>query len=95
MEDFESNNKSSCFLHTIAGFKESILNACCVATDLTNFNESMRCGNPGVIACDDPSQYISWDGWHLTEAAYKWVAEGLLNGPYTYPKIGISCDSEI
>ena len=95
MEDFESNYQSSWFLHPIPGFKESILNACCPARDPNNYNASVLCGNPGVIACDDPSHYISWDGIHFTEAAYKWIAEGLLNGPYTYPKIGISCDSEI
>lgn len=30
----------------------------------------------------DPSTHISWDGLHLTEAAYKFVAHHMLHGPY-------------
>ncbi|KAL1289101.1 hypothetical protein HN51_057918 [Arachis hypogaea] len=79
------------------GFKESLLSACCPPAGLPNkFKGPVDCGKPGVTAvCDDPSQFISWDGVHLTEAAYKLIAKGLLNGPYTNPSIGSSCDSEI
>lgn len=79
------------FLDAIAGFTETILDACCGGPN----HASGFCGYPGVNVCDDPSQYISWDGLHLTETAYKWIAEGLLNGPYTDPKMSFSCDSEI
>ncbi|MED6165313.1 hypothetical protein PIB30_098395, partial [Stylosanthes scabra] len=78
------------------GFTESLLSACCPPLDLPNKSEgSIDCGKPGVVVCDNPSQYISWDGLHLTEAAYKLIAKGLLNGPYTNPRIASSCDSDI
>ena len=43
------------------------------------------------IECDDPSKYVSWDGVHLTEAAYRLIAMGLLQGPYTHPQFTTSC----
>ncbi|MED6183702.1 hypothetical protein PIB30_040255 [Stylosanthes scabra] len=78
------------------GFTKSILNSCCPLDNANNHNAVMKkCGEQGVITCNDPSQYISWDGIHLTEAAYKWIAKGLLKGPFTNPKIGLSCDSDM
>jgi len=41
------------------------------------------CGKPGVPVCDDPSQSITWDGVHFTEAAYRLIADGLIKGPYS------------
>ncbi|KAL4019575.1 hypothetical protein IC575_018327 [Cucumis melo] len=41
--------------------------------------------------CDDPSKYVSWDGVHLTEAAYRLIANAILQGPYTHPKFTTSC----
>uniref|UniRef100_A0A0D9VU37 Esterase n=2 Tax=Leersia perrieri TaxID=77586 RepID=A0A0D9VU37_9ORYZ len=32
--------------------------------------------------CPNPSTYISWDGQHLTEAAYKFVAHHMLHGAF-------------
>ncbi|XP_057720786.1 GDSL esterase/lipase At1g28600-like [Arachis stenosperma] len=78
------------------GITEPISSACCPLTDVNNPTD-LHCGSPGVIACVDPSQYIPWDGWHLTEAAYKLIAQGLFNGPFTNPKLDLSCvhNSEI
>lgn len=45
-----------------------------------NFNLSAACGMPGVGACWDPAAYVNWDGFHLTEAAYRRVADGWLRG---------------
>ncbi|KAM1008458.1 hypothetical protein EV2_005058 [Malus domestica] len=33
----------------------------------------------GSTACKDPSSYVNWDGIHLTDAAYRYIAKGLLN----------------
>ncbi|KAL4371919.1 hypothetical protein AHAS_Ahas06G0213900 [Arachis hypogaea] len=60
------------------GITEPISSACCPLTDVNNPTD-LHCGSPGVIACVDPSQYIPWDGWHLTEAAYKLIAQDLLS----------------
>ncbi|CAL4931173.1 unnamed protein product [Urochloa decumbens] len=39
------------------------------------------------VGCPNPSRHISWDGVHLTEAAYQFVARGVLDGPYAAPPI--------
>ncbi|KAI4296887.1 hypothetical protein L6164_036806 [Bauhinia variegata] len=71
------------------------LKACCGSGGPYNYNASAVCGEPGLAACDDPSQYISWDGVHLTEAAYEWIAKGLSDGTYTVPRISTLCVSQI
>ncbi|KAF8756803.1 hypothetical protein HU200_011039 [Digitaria exilis] len=62
----------------LAGFrKDVVLTACC--GDCT----SHKPGNATSIhLCPDPSKHISWDGLHFTEAAYKFVARGILDRPY-------------
>ncbi|GER57406.1 GDSL esterase/lipase [Striga asiatica] len=53
-----------------------------------NFNQQVYCGATKVIdgqtatasACSDPQNYVSWDGIHLTEAANKALAYGILGG---------------
>ncbi|TKY71812.1 GDSL esterase/lipase [Spatholobus suberectus] len=54
------------------------LKICCGMGGPYNYNASANCGDLGVIACDDPSKHIGWDGVHLTEAAYRLIAEGLI-----------------
>ncbi|KAL0011267.1 hypothetical protein SO802_006375 [Lithocarpus litseifolius] len=76
------------------GFTRGALTACCGGGGPYNCNTSAECGDPSVRACDDPSKYVSWDGVHLTEAAYRWITNGLLEGPYTIPQISISCVSQ-
>ncbi|KAK7412431.1 hypothetical protein VNO78_03891 [Psophocarpus tetragonolobus] len=73
------------------GFGGNVLKVCCGGGGPYNYNETAKCGDAGVVACDDPSKYVSWDGYHLTEAAYRWMTKGLLDGPYTIPKFNISC----
>ncbi|KAA8515153.1 hypothetical protein F0562_018332 [Nyssa sinensis] len=58
------------------GFTGGALTACCGAGGPYNYNSSMECGYPPASACDDPSLYVSWDGLHLTEAAYRWITKG-------------------
>lgn len=64
------------------------LRACCGGGGgRYNFNLSVACGMPGVAACPNPAVYVNWDGVHLTEAAYRRVADGWLRGPYAHPPI--------
>ncbi|XP_058200194.1 GDSL esterase/lipase At1g28570-like isoform X2 [Rhododendron vialii] len=71
-----------------------VLEACCGAKEgLHDFNATVECGYPPSRPCDDPSSYANWDGIHLTEAAYRWISTGLLEGPYTIPPIDTSCIS--
>ncbi|XP_076884761.1 GDSL esterase/lipase At5g14450-like [Bidens hawaiensis] len=41
-------------------------------------------------ACDNPSEYISWDGKHYTEAANKWVVDHLQDGFVNVTKIPLT-----
>ncbi|XP_042426392.1 GDSL esterase/lipase At1g31550-like isoform X2 [Zingiber officinale] len=49
------------------------------------------CRGCGESLCEDPSRYVSWDGLHLTEAAYKTIADGLLQGPARVPSLNQTC----
>lgn len=64
-----------------------VLVACCGGGGPYNFNYSARCGHPGYSVCQDPSAYANWDGIHLTEAAYKHIATGLIHGPFSSPSL--------
>lgn len=68
------------------GFTSTIV-ACCGGGGPYNYDSKRPCGSPSSNYCDTPSSYVSWDGVHLTEAAYKLIAEGLLQGPYTIPQM--------
>ncbi|XP_057465115.1 acetylajmalan esterase-like [Actinidia eriantha] len=58
---------------------ESAQKACCGTGGDFNFNLAKMCGAPGVPVCSNPSQVISWDGVHLTQAAYKIMAGWLIH----------------
>ncbi|KAF8107863.1 hypothetical protein N665_0116s0068 [Sinapis alba] len=45
----------------------------------------------GMECCSDPSKYVGWDDVHMTEAAYRFMAEGVLKGPYAIPPFDWSC----
>ncbi|KAG6489946.1 GDSL esterase/lipase At1g28570-like [Zingiber officinale] len=73
------------------GFGESPLAACCGSGGGDyNLNSTAGCGEEGSSVCSDPSRQISWDGLHLTEAAYRVIAGGLLGG-HIMPSIARAC----
>ncbi|KAI4296886.1 hypothetical protein L6164_036805 [Bauhinia variegata] len=88
-------NAAMAFYRSPQQFGFTSLKACCGIGGPYNYNVSVPCGYPKVIACDDPSEYVGWDGLHLTEAAYQWIAKALLHGPYTVPKITNLCFSQM
>jgi hypothetical protein len=65
------------------------LKVCCGASGQGqyNYNNNARCGMSGSSPCPDPQNYLIWDGIHLTEAAYRSIADGWLKGPYCSPAI--------
>ncbi|KAK1302018.1 GDSL esterase/lipase [Acorus calamus] len=63
------------------------LRACCGGGGPYNFNPSILCADPGFNLCNNPSEFIDWDGIHLTEAAYHQIANGVIYGPYSMPSI--------
>ncbi|TVU46913.1 hypothetical protein EJB05_06486, partial [Eragrostis curvula] len=68
--------------------KDGALNACCGDGGPYNFGS---CNATSTNLCPDPSKHVSWDGIHLTEAAYRFVARGVLEGPYAEPSILSKC----
>lgn len=77
--------------------------ACCgYGGGAYNFDHRVYCGNTKVIngstvtttACNDPQNYVSWDGIHATEAANKITANAILNGSYSDPSFPLNklCD---
>ncbi|KAF9612173.1 hypothetical protein IFM89_038361 [Coptis chinensis] len=75
------------------GFTGRALTACCGGGGTYNYNVSAKCGDQGFTACIDPSLYVNWDGVHLTERAYSHIATGILNRPFTTPRINFGCIS--
>ncbi|XP_073157111.1 GDSL esterase/lipase At1g28570-like [Henckelia pumila] len=73
------------------GIGKGMLSACCGGGGPFNFNKSALCGFPLAKSCEDPSLYISWDGLHLTEVAYKFLAQAILGGCYTVPHLDAIC----
>ncbi|KAG5521195.1 hypothetical protein RHGRI_033677 [Rhododendron griersonianum] len=62
------------------GFSQSSTQkACCGTGGDYNFSLAKMCGAPGVSVCQHPSTLLSWDGVHLTEEAYKRMAERLID----------------
>lgn len=77
------------------GFGGDILKACCGSGGgKYNYDSKARCGTEAVVSCDDPSVYASWDGIHMTEAAYELIAEALMEGPFTTPRFASICPSK-
>ncbi|XP_062189544.1 GDSL esterase/lipase At5g45910-like [Phragmites australis] len=58
---------------------EDVLTLCCGGPGRYNYNKTVFCGDPGAITCKDPSARLFWDGVHLTEAAYRYIAAGWLS----------------
>ncbi|KAK9051299.1 hypothetical protein SSX86_027926 [Deinandra increscens subsp. villosa] len=71
--------------------KDTNLKACCGCGGPYNFNATAQCGDAGTTVCDEPDTYVSWDGIHLTEGAYKFIAKSLFQGSYTTPKFNSLC----
>lgn len=71
---------------TFLGFdNKSLQKACCGIGGEYNYDVHRRCGAPRVPVCVDPSTHISWDGVHLTQNAYRWIARWLIDD--TLPKL--------
>ncbi|KAL1537806.1 acetylajmaline esterase [Salvia divinorum] len=73
------------------GFTEGALIACCGSGGPYNVDHASTCGSEGCSTCEDPSLHVSWDGIHLTEAAYGLIADGLLRGSFTIPPLSVFC----
>ncbi|KAL6883334.1 hypothetical protein ACP4OV_010748 [Aristida adscensionis] len=65
------------------GFRDRPLAACCGGGGgAYNFDITAFCGAAGAMACADPSEHVSWDGVHFTEAANRRIACAALEGSH-------------
>lgn len=67
------------------GFTEEFKVCCGSGEPPYDFSVFATCGTPNATACSSPSQYINWDGVHLTEAMYKVVSNMFLQGNFSLP----------
>lgn len=70
---------------TSYGLKHSTKACCGHGGGDYNFDPKALCGNMLASACEDPQNYVSWDGIHFTEAANKIIAKAILNGSLSDP----------
>ncbi|KAI3693980.1 hypothetical protein L1987_76937 [Smallanthus sonchifolius] len=84
---------------TSHGLKYGTLACCGYGGGRYNFNPQVYCGNTKFIngqnltasACDDPENYVSWDGIHTTEAANKIIADAIFGDDFTDPPFEVDC----
>ncbi|KAI4372541.1 hypothetical protein MLD38_010758 [Melastoma candidum] len=78
--------------------------ACCGYGDgAYNYDARVYCGNTKEIngssvrawACEDPFNYVSWDGIHATEAANKLTTLAILNGSWFDPPLRLEDHCEL
>ncbi|XP_027337817.1 GDSL esterase/lipase At5g45910-like [Abrus precatorius] len=67
--------------------KKETLRACCGKGEPYNVDINIFCGSAASTVCSDPSKHINWDGAHFTEAAYRQIAKGLVEGPFANPSL--------
>ncbi|CAN7069774.1 unnamed protein product [Brassica rapa subsp. trilocularis] len=60
------------------GFDKSVaLKSCCGIGGGYNYDGKRQCGAVGVPVCQNPDKFISWDGVHLTQKAYRFMSKFL------------------
>ncbi|CAA3000457.1 GDSL esterase/lipase At3g48460-like [Olea europaea var. sylvestris] len=67
------------------GFNEKFKACCGSGCGTYKFDALFACGSPPSTACNNPFEYLNWDGGHLTEATYKVLADLFINGAYCEP----------
>ncbi|KAG7549415.1 GDSL lipase/esterase [Arabidopsis thaliana x Arabidopsis arenosa] len=57
--------------------KSVALKSCCGIGGAYNYDGKRPCGGAGVPVCQNPDKFISWDGVHLTQKAYRFMSNFL------------------
>ncbi|KAH9625360.1 hypothetical protein KSS87_015189, partial [Heliosperma pusillum] len=69
------------------------LGYCCKHSENTSLHCWSKATINGIVvhatACSNPTQYISWDSIHYTEAANKWVADRIVDGSLSDPPLSL------
>ncbi|KAL2337212.1 hypothetical protein Fmac_011658 [Flemingia macrophylla] len=61
--------------------------ACCGKGEPYGLSAQFPCGSFFATVCSDPSKHINWDGPHFTEATYRLITKGLVEGPFANPSM--------
>ncbi|WRX29021.1 hypothetical protein QQP08_021508, partial [Theobroma cacao] len=70
----------------LLGFNIKLIQkSCCGTGGDYNFSLMKICGVSGVSVCSNPDKSLNWDGSHLTQQAYKFMARWLIHD--IYPKL--------
>ncbi|KAL4205420.1 hypothetical protein AMTRI_Chr01g114520 [Amborella trichopoda] len=75
------------------GFEHSTTACCGYGGPPLNYDSRIACGQTKNLngnqvtaqACNDATEYVSWDGIHYTEAANRYVSSQILTGKYADP----------
>ncbi|KAH0705098.1 hypothetical protein KY290_009793 [Solanum tuberosum] len=62
----------------------TLVSACCGSGG--RYNTDGGCGGDSTNVCPNPSQYVNWDGLHLTDEAYHRISDVVINN--MLPKFG-------
>ncbi|XP_068652097.1 GDSL esterase/lipase At3g26430-like [Aristolochia californica] len=98
--------KYSLITHATKYGFEKPLEACCGHGGKYNYNRSMRCGSTVEVngtrvligrSCRNPQVRVIWDGIHYTQAANRWVFDGIRGGSYSDPPtpLYLACQGNI
>ncbi|KAG9446320.1 hypothetical protein H6P81_012448 [Aristolochia fimbriata] len=84
--DFYAAHRAVLATPAAYGIREPFRTCCGAGGGPYNFDAFATCGAPAAAKpCADPSQYVNWDGVHLTEGMNKVLAELFLRGGYMDP----------
>lgn len=78
-----------------SGFKEPVAACCGYGGPPLNYDSWIACGqtksvNGSMVTampCDNPRDYVNWDGNHYTEAANAYVSSQILTGRFSDPPL--------
>lgn len=71
--------------NTYGSIKEVFKTCCGFGGGPYNFDLLHTCGSTFSTSYPNPSEFINWDGIHLTEAMHEVLANSFINGPFCYP----------
>ncbi|XP_071698769.1 GDSL esterase/lipase At1g09390-like [Rutidosis leptorrhynchoides] len=69
------------------GFSSPLTACCGFGGPPYNYNINITCSHDGAQACNQGSQFVSWDGIHYTEAANSIVATKILSQQFSTPRV--------
>ncbi|KAL5227206.1 hypothetical protein ABZP36_015471 [Zizania latifolia] len=76
--------------HSSYGFEEPLMACCGHGGPPYNYDFKVNCLGPGYRVCEDGSKFVSWDGVHYTDAANAVVADKVVSGEFSRPKLPFS-----